>query len=77
LGSCASQHAADSSECGKGFLHECSIGRCGHVFGLYERGSRERWPRPALHYVLFALPTFTSRRIPDVIVQAASAAGSL
>ena len=27
---------------GKGFLHECSIGRCGHVFGLYERGSRDR-----------------------------------
>ena len=42
LGSCASQHAADGSECGKGFLHECSIGRCGHVFGLYERGSRDR-----------------------------------
>ena len=20
---------------GKDFLHECSIGRCGHVFGLY------------------------------------------
>ena len=24
---------------GKGFLYVCSIGRCGHVFGLYQRGS--------------------------------------
>jgi hypothetical protein len=40
---------AEESMCGrlrvgKDFLHECSIGRCGHVFGLYERGSRDRWP---------------------------------
>ena len=25
---------------GKGFLHECSIGRCGHVFGLLVRFTR-------------------------------------
>jgi hypothetical protein len=24
---------------GKGFLYVCSIGRCGHVFGLCQRGS--------------------------------------
>src|SRR5947207_8098912 len=30
-------------------------------------GCPERQDRPALHYVLFALPTFTSRRMPGAI----------
>jgi hypothetical protein len=29
----------DGSEFGKNILHVCSIGRCGHVFGLLARGS--------------------------------------
>ena len=41
-------------------------------------GCPDRRIEPALHYVLFALPTFTSRRdIRCDLVQAASAAGSL
>src|SRR5437660_10612300 len=40
-------------------------------------GCPDRRDRPALHYVLFALPTFTSRRWPARSVYTASATGSL
>src|SRR5438034_162339 len=40
-------------------------------------GCPDRRDRPALHYVLFALPTFTSRPISARSFHAASATGSL
>src|SRR4051794_6275880 len=40
---------------------------------LTQVGCPDRRIDPALHYVLFALPTFTSRRLPDAIAFIAQA----
>jgi IstB-like ATP binding protein len=53
----------------KALFQQLAAGRCECSIRFSEQGGprRRRTDRPALHYVLFVLPTFTSRQLPGGI----------